>query len=85
MQKTKAAGRNTKSTMKNRSADIDALIGSNLRSIRSQKGLTQENLAERLGLHGVSYFVRWTAWLDIAPEGVDKSTGLKVAPLLFGV
>jgi transcriptional regulator with XRE-family HTH domain len=36
--------------MKNRSADIDALIGSNLRSIRSQKGLTQENLAERLGL-----------------------------------
>jgi HAD superfamily hydrolase (TIGR01484 family) len=36
-------------------------------------------LAERLGLHGVSYFVGWTAWLDIAPEGVDKSTGLKVA------
>jgi HAD superfamily hydrolase (TIGR01484 family) len=35
-------------------------------------------LAERLGLHGVSYFVGWTAWLDIAPEGVDKSTGLKV-------
>ncbi len=29
-------------------------------------------LAERLGLHGVSYFVGWTAWLDIAPEGVDK-------------
>lgn len=37
------------------------------------------HLAERLGLHGVSYFVGWTAWLDIAPEGVDKSTGLKVA------
>jgi HAD superfamily hydrolase (TIGR01484 family) len=36
-------------------------------------------LAQRLGLHGVSYFVGWTAWLDIAPEGVDKSTGLKVA------
>jgi len=36
-------------------------------------------LAERLGLHGVSYFVGWTAWLDIAPDGVDKSTGLKVA------
>jgi len=36
-------------------------------------------LAERLGLHGVSYFVGWTAWLDIAPEGVNKSTGLKVA------
>jgi Cof subfamily protein (haloacid dehalogenase superfamily) len=37
------------------------------------------HLAERLGLHGVSYFVGWTAWLDIAPEGVAKSTGLKVA------
>lgn len=33
-------------------------------------------LAQRLGLHGVSYFVGWTAWLDIAPEGVDKATGL---------
>lgn len=33
-------------------------------------------LAERLGLHGVSYFVGWTAWLDISPEGVDKSAGL---------
>ncbi|ADB29331.1 Cof-like hydrolase [Kribbella flavida DSM 17836] len=42
-------------------------------------------LAERLGLHGVSYFVGWTAWLDIAPEGVDKSTGLKVALAQFGL
>lgn len=42
-------------------------------------------LAERLGLHGVSYFVGWTAWLDIAPEGVDKSTGLKVALAQYGV
>lgn len=33
-------------------------------------------LAERLGLHGVSYFVGWTAWLDISPEGIDKATGL---------
>ncbi|MEV6287869.1 HAD family hydrolase [Kribbella sp. NPDC051770] len=41
-------------------------------------------LAERLGLHGVSYFVGWTAWLDIAPEGVDKSTGLKVALAQLG-
>ncbi|HET6291874.1 MAG TPA: HAD hydrolase family protein, partial [Kribbella sp.] len=32
---------------------------------------------------GVSYFVGWTAWLDIAPEGVDKSTGLKVAMAQF--
>lgn len=33
-------------------------------------------LAEQLGLHGVSYFIGWSAWLDIAPEGVDKSTAL---------
>ncbi|WES64090.1 HAD family hydrolase [Microbacter sp. GSS18] len=34
-------------------------------------------LVERIGLHQVSYAVGWTAWLDIAPLGVDKSTGLE--------
>jgi Cof subfamily protein (haloacid dehalogenase superfamily) len=34
-------------------------------------------LVERIGLHQVSYAVGWTAWLDIAPKGVDKSTGLE--------
>lgn len=34
-------------------------------------------LVERIGLHHVSYAVGWTAWLDIAPMGVDKSTGLE--------
>jgi len=33
-------------------------------------------LAERIGLHGVSYFVGWSAWLDIAPAGVNKATAL---------
>ena len=33
-------------------------------------------LAEHLGLHGVTYFVGWSAWLDIAPEGVNKATAL---------
>ncbi len=33
-------------------------------------------LAERLGLTGVSYAIGYTAWLDIAPEGVDKAHGL---------
>ena len=37
------------------------------------------DLAQRLGLHGVSYFVGWKCWLDIAPEGVDKAAGLEVA------
>lgn len=33
-------------------------------------------LAERIGLHGVSYSVGWSAWLDIAPAGVNKATAL---------
>lgn len=31
----------------------------------------------RLGLHQVSYSVGWTAWLDIAPLGVDKGVALE--------
>jgi HAD superfamily hydrolase (TIGR01484 family) len=33
-------------------------------------------LAQHLGLRGVTYFVGWSAWLDIAPEGVNKATAL---------
>ncbi len=33
-------------------------------------------LAAGIGLHQTSYFVGWTAWLDISPVGVDKSSGL---------
>lgn len=28
-------------------------------------------------LHGVSYAVGWTAWVDISPQGVSKATGLE--------
>ncbi|WP_203137210.1 HAD family hydrolase [Microbacterium sp. JZ31] len=34
-------------------------------------------LIEQIGLTGVSYAVGWSAWLDIAPKGVDKSTALE--------
>ncbi|SEE88564.1 HAD family hydrolase [Ruania alba] len=34
-------------------------------------------LVDRSGLHGVSYAVGWTAWLDIAPEGVSKASALE--------
>ena len=34
-------------------------------------------LAEELGLHGTSYVVGWTAWLDLAPVGVSKASGLE--------
>jgi HAD superfamily hydrolase (TIGR01484 family) len=33
-------------------------------------------LAEKLGLHGTNYFIGWTAWLDLAPEGVSKASAL---------
>jgi hydroxymethylpyrimidine pyrophosphatase-like HAD family hydrolase len=42
-------------------------------------------LAEHLGLHGVTYFVGWSAWLDIAPYGVNKATGVAEAADLLGV
>ncbi len=42
-------------------------------------------LAEQLGLHGVSYFIGWSAWLDIAPEGVNKATGLAAVIAELGV
>ena len=32
---------------------------------------------ESMGLHQVSYTVGWTAWLDIAPDGINKSTALE--------
>ena len=31
-----------------------------------------------IGLHGVTYSVGWTAWLDIAAAGVTKATALEV-------
>ena len=35
-------------------------------------------LVERAGLHGVSYAVGWSAWLDINPEGVSKASALEM-------
>ncbi len=34
-------------------------------------------VAEELGLHGTSYVVGWTAWMDLAPKGVSKASGLE--------
>ena len=42
-------------------------------------------LAQHLGLHGVTYFVGWSAWLDIAPEGVNKATALAEVASDLGV
>ena len=42
-------------------------------------------LAEQLGLHGVQYYVGYSAWLDIAPEGVTKASGLDEVVTGLGV
>jgi Cof subfamily protein (haloacid dehalogenase superfamily) len=42
-------------------------------------------IVERMGLHKVSYNVGWTAWLDIAPDGVNKSTAAERARAELGI
>lgn len=42
-------------------------------------------LVERIGLSQVSYAIGWTAWLDIAPQGVDKSTALELVRGWLGI
>jgi len=48
-------------------------------TFRSPTGTAEDFLAlvERIGLHGVSYAVGFTAWLDINPEGVSKASALE--------
>lgn len=42
-------------------------------------------MVERAGLHGVSYAVGWSAWLDINPEGVSKASALELVRRHLGV
>lgn len=42
-------------------------------------------LVERVGLNEVSYAVGWTAWLDVAPQGVDKGSALERVRLELGI
>lgn len=43
------------------------------------------SLAAKLGLQGTNYFIGWTAWLDLAPEGVSKASGLAEVASRLGV
>lgn len=49
-------------------------------TLRKPEGDPEEFMAqvEAAGLHGVSYAVGWTAWLDINPEGVSKGSALEL-------
>lgn len=42
-------------------------------------------LVAEVGLNEVSYAIGWTAWLDIAPQGVDKSTALERVRAELGI
>lgn len=38
-----------------------------------------------LGLDGTNYYIGYTAWLDLAPEGVSKASGLEVVCRSMGL
>ena len=42
-------------------------------------------VVERMGLNQVSYAIGWTAWLDIAPDGVNKATALEKVRSALGI
>lgn len=43
------------------------------------------SVIESLGLHQVSYAIGWTAWLDIAPDGINKGTALERVREILGI
>ncbi len=40
---------------------------------------------ESMGLHKVSYAIGYSSWLDIAPDGVNKATGLEIVGEKLGI
>jgi Cof subfamily protein (haloacid dehalogenase superfamily) len=48
---------------------------------------TEDFLAtvEKMGLHRVSYAIGWTAWLDIAADGVNKATAMERVRIDLGI
>ena len=44
-----------------------------------------EEIVGRMGLNSVAYAVGWSAWLDIAPEGVSKASALEAERRRLGV
>ncbi|MDF1604627.1 HAD family hydrolase [Nocardioides sp. YIM 152315] len=69
--------------------DVDELLAAEVSRviIRDPESTADEfvKLAEELGLHGTNYVVGWTAWLDLAPVGVSKASGLAYVARELGV
>ncbi|NIZ92583.1 HAD family hydrolase [Kineosporiaceae bacterium B12] len=55
--------------------------------VRSPEHTSQEflDLVDGVGLHGVAYSVGWTAWLDLAPDGITKASALEEVRLRLDV
>ena len=69
--------------------EIDELVAGPVSRviIRDPSATAQDfvDLAGRLGLHGTDYVVGWTAWMDLAPMGVSKASGLSHVAAALGV
>jgi hydroxymethylpyrimidine pyrophosphatase-like HAD family hydrolase len=70
-------------------ADVDDLVAVPVsRVIIRDPDATADDfvaLGRRLGLQGTDYVVGWTAWLDLAPLGVSKASGLEHVARELGV
>jgi HAD superfamily hydrolase (TIGR01484 family) len=70
-------------------ADVDDLVAAPVsRVIIRDPDATADDfvaLAKELGLQGTDYVVGWTAWLDLAPLGVSKASGLAFVAQRLGV
>ena len=70
-------------------ADLDDMVSAPVSRviIRDPEATVDEfvALAERLGLQGTDYAIGWTAWLDLAPVGVSKASGLQYVADSLGV
>lgn len=56
-------------------------------TLRAPEWTAQEfhELVATSGLHGVSYAVGWSAWLDLNPDGVTKASALDAVRQRYGV
>ena len=70
-------------------ADVEDLVSAPVSRviIRDPEATAEDfvTLAKELGLHGTDYVVGWTAWLDLAPVGVSKASGLAHVAERLGV
>jgi HAD superfamily hydrolase (TIGR01484 family) len=62
--------------------DVDALVAEPVTRVII-RAIDQDphefaSLVDGLGLHDINYYIGYTAWLDLAPQGVSKASGLEM-------